>query len=294
MEPTSDSKVDISSKELRWYYKDIDGHLAPVSRKLLEEYSHIPAQDVDSHVYKLRDILWSLAPYPCIGEFKFLTLNLPKHPQYAHLLSVLQPSPAAPGPYLLDLGCCVAQELRSLTHAGIPSQNLYGSDLIHAYLTTSYDLFNDKDTFTGTLVQANIFSPELFEKEFHGWEAKFKVVHAGLFLHLFTWDQQVAVCEKIVKLLSDEEGAMFLGEMLGCKGGGERALTTVDKKLFLHDEGTFERLWGEVAAKTGTKGRWKVESRFRVTPKEVIDKHEGQTIFVGEGIGWISFSVERV
>jgi hypothetical protein len=59
-EPTANPTFDRYSKELRWYYKDIDGRLAPISRKLLEEYSHFPAQDVDSHVYKI--VLRSVPP----------------------------------------------------------------------------------------------------------------------------------------------------------------------------------------------------------------------------------------
>jgi hypothetical protein len=123
---------------------------------------------------------------------------------------------------MLDLGCCIAQELRSLTHAGIPSINLFGSDVVSSYLTTSYELFNDASTFQATLVPANIFSPTLFEDSFQGWENKFTVIHAGLFLHLFNRDQQIAVCERVVKLMKMEKGSMFLGEMVGCRGGGYR------------------------------------------------------------------------
>ena len=45
--------LDRYSKENRWYYQDIDGRIKPESRKLLEEYSHIPSEEVDSHIYKL-------------------------------------------------------------------------------------------------------------------------------------------------------------------------------------------------------------------------------------------------
>jgi hypothetical protein len=40
------------SKENRWYFKTI-GDLQPASRKLLEDYSHIPPSEVDSHIYKM-------------------------------------------------------------------------------------------------------------------------------------------------------------------------------------------------------------------------------------------------
>jgi hypothetical protein len=45
--------LDRSSKENRWYYKDLDDHLTPPSRKLLEDYSSIPAQDVIAHVHRM-------------------------------------------------------------------------------------------------------------------------------------------------------------------------------------------------------------------------------------------------
>jgi hypothetical protein len=45
--------LDRSSKENRWYFKELGSHLSPSSRKLLEEYSSIPAKDVESHIYKM-------------------------------------------------------------------------------------------------------------------------------------------------------------------------------------------------------------------------------------------------
>jgi len=267
---------------------------------LLEEYSHIPPEDVDAHIYKMRDVLWSHAPFPCVGVFKFLDFGLVTHPQYTRLLSTLQ-SPSAP--FLLDLGCCVASDLRSLAHNGIPSTQLYGSDLVSSYLTSSYELFNDKETFKGTLVPANIFSKTLFEEEFRGWERKFTFIHAGLFLHLFDWERQVAACEQIIRLLKEEKGAMFLGEMVGCQGGGLRggpAKPGIGKEetkqlQYLHDEGSFEKLWGEVAEKTNTVGQWKIESSFKLRRQEKDDGgSESSGYFEGEGIGFFVFSVERM
>jgi hypothetical protein len=104
-------------------------------------------------------------------------------------------------------------------------------------------------------------------------------------------------------LLSEEEGAMFLGEMVGCRGGGERGPRDKsfwgkgkERKNFLHDEASFAKLWAEVEEVTGTQGKWIVESRFRERPKGAGDGDggsKGQAFFTGEGIGWITFSVER-
>lgn len=49
--------LDRLSKENRWYFKDIANHVQPNSRKLLEEYSHIPPEDVDAHIYKMVFVL---------------------------------------------------------------------------------------------------------------------------------------------------------------------------------------------------------------------------------------------
>ncbi|KAK0114213.1 hypothetical protein ONS95_013712 [Cadophora gregata] len=299
------SNFDRTSKENRWYYKDLGAHLPAVSRKLLEGYSQIPSEDVDSHVYKMRDILWDYAPYPCIGEFKFLTLNLPLHPKYPAMLQLLAPTASNPSPKFLDLGCCVGQELRALAHFGkVPSEDLYGSDINGSFLSTSYDLFKDKSRFKGTLVPADIFSQSIFDAggPFENWEGNFTVIHAGLFLHLFNIQQQVEVCKTIIKLLSDQPGALFLGEMVGCLGGGERGggkdfkfwKQGEERKQFLHDGESFKALWDEVAKMTSTEGMWKVEGKFKVREKEADGEgSKGCAFFVGEGIGWLTFSVER-
>lgn len=317
------------SKENRWYYKSIDNHVPLPSRKLLEDYSHIPADEVDSHIYEMvsirfleimaiytlllaiipwakspnssqRDILWAYGPYPCIGEFKFLTLNLASHPQYTRIVDTLSRKSSPPS-LLLDLGCCVAQELRDLANRGVNSSNLYGTDLNHRFLETSYELFKDKGAFHGQLVAADIFSPLLFQKEFLGWENKFSIVHAGLFLHLFDWEKQVKVCCSIVKMLSGEIGDLFVGEMVGCRGGGERShgkgqfwKEGEERKQYLHDKESFEKIWNEVGERTETVGKWKVDGLLRVRERVNEDPTNGCAFFTGEGIGWFTFSVERI
>lgn len=308
-EQITEPKLDRYSKENRWYYKTIDNHISLEARKLLEVYSDIPIDEINSHIYTMRDKLWSHAPYPCVGEFKFLTLNLLSHPLYQRILKKIgqpatsyQSSPNVLPPDFLDLGCCVAQELRSLVHSGVPSRHLYGSDLNPHFLSTSYDLFKDKDTFKGTLVRADIFSPKLFDENFKGWENKFAVIHAGLFLHLFSWEQQIAVCCTIAKLLNKNSDSLFVGEMVGCSGGGERDggkgtkfwKKGEERKQFLHDEESFQGLWDEVAEQTGTVGKWKVDGIFKARKKNKDDPTGGCAFFTGEGIGWFIFSVEWI
>lgn len=80
-----------------------------------------------------------------------------------------------------------------------------------SFLSTSYQLFKDKERFAGTLVAADVLDEDVLDETgaFGGWEGKFKIVHAGLFLHLFGWEDQVRVCRAIIKLLKAEPGKLM-------------------------------------------------------------------------------------
>jgi hypothetical protein len=189
-----------------------------------------------------------------------------------------------------------------LAHAGVPSTQLYGSDRDPNFLSTSYALFNDASRFHGTLVQADVFDSDLFSKAWAGWAGTFGIVHASLFLHLFDWEKQVLVCERIVKLLNGEKQNMFVGEMVGLEGAEEMDLEISGGKgvnfrkgevkwgHYLHDPKSFEKMWNEIAEKTGTQGQWNVDCVFRKRAKG----NGSSAFFNGEGIGWITFSVERI
>jgi hypothetical protein len=128
------------------------------------------------------------------------------------------------------------------------------------------------------------------------------VIHAGLFLHLFTWEQQLLVCLNVVKLLKTNNLAMFVGEMVGREGGGEHGEENGMKfwwkenkrRLWLHDDKTFKMMWEEVEAQTKTAGMWRVEASFIKRKSDSQWEHKGGAFFVGEGMGWLTFSVERI
>lgn len=48
-------------------------------------------------------------PYPCIGQFRFLSLGIANSPHYDEVLQRLRG-----GEKLLDVGCCFGQEIRKL------------------------------------------------------------------------------------------------------------------------------------------------------------------------------------
>lgn len=96
-------------------------------------------------------------------------------------------------------------------------------------------------------------------------------------------------------------GSLFIGEMVGCEDGerhGEKGIKVwkkgEERKQYLHDPTSFKKLWDDVAEQTGTVGKWKVEGGLKVQKKGAGDPTGGRAFFTGEGIGWFTFSVEKV
>jgi len=102
---------------------------------------------------------------------------------------------------------------------------------------------------------ADIFDPSSPLAELEG---KVDIIYAGSFLHLFNYEQQVAVCKRIVGLLKARKGSLVLGRQAGNVEAGERVhRTNAVQSMFRHNEESFRKMWAEVGEATGTK--WKVD-----------------------------------
>ena len=68
MPSISDFAVNMASgsKDVPWFNKT-PPELSAAARELLENYSHIPSDQVNLHVFEIREKAWSVWPYPCIG-----------------------------------------------------------------------------------------------------------------------------------------------------------------------------------------------------------------------------------
>jgi SAM-dependent methyltransferase len=165
---------------------------------------------------------------------------------------------ASPNAIFLDLGCGFGQDMRALAADGVPSAQLVGTDLRREFWELGYQLFDDRGTFKSEFIVADLLSGDDLGP-LKALEGKVDVVYAGSLLHLFDYDGQVKVVEKIVSLLKPTEGAVVLGRQVGNTVAGETPRRTADsKRMFRHNEESFAVMWQEVGAKTGTK--WKVES----------------------------------
>ncbi|KAJ6084241.1 hypothetical protein N7486_011041 [Penicillium sp. IBT 16267x] len=239
-------------RELPWYQTDFEEMPEP-GKTILENYSKIPPDQVLQHVKDVRERAFEVFPYPCIGSFRFLDMSIPKLPVYPEILERLKS-----GQKLLDVGCAIGQELRHLVYEGVPSENIYASDLHKKFFNIGYDLFADHETLKSKFIASDIFDDNSdLVKNLTG---KMDIVNAASFFHLFNWDQQVIVAKRIVSLLRAQPDSLLIGRQVGCADPDNADDSGKARELYRHNLETWKRLWRQVQAETGTE--WEVEGRL--------------------------------
>lgn len=184
--------------------------------------------------------------------FRFLDLSLHTSPLYPSIISRLKNDKAT----FLDLGCCLGTEIRQLVADGAPSENLYGTDLRPEFWELGYDLYRDKDRLKASFLVGDVFDPS---SELGKLDGTVDVIHAGSFFHLFSYEQQIVVAKRIIKLLKPVEGSLLVGRQVGNLNPG--ALQSSDGRiLYRHNEESWAGFWRDVSERTGVK--FEVESKL--------------------------------
>lgn len=247
-----------------------------------------------------------------------MNLSLSRHPLYPEVLARLRPqidletqrleslniSGKSSGisyihsssQVLLDLGCCLAQDLRKLVFDGVPSENLYGLDVEKGFIDLSYDLFNDHTTFKSQFVIADMLLADVSRDSaldadsstdglsadsipaptsLASLENRISVVVANSIFHLYNYADQLRLAKRVVRLLSPERGSLILGRQVGSSQPGEYNAVNNQGTRYAHDATSFRRFWGQVAEDIGGGCKFRVET---VLDEEEIgdNKDQGQ------------------
>lgn len=289
-----DSKDVLDNNKTVPWYREKPDQFSPAARELLERYSHIAPDKVDSHVQDVRERAWAIVPYPCIGTFRFLNLSISTHPAYPRVLSLLK-EPATHRT-LLDLGCCFAQDIRKFIYDGVPSENVYGSDLQEKFLDLGYDLFADRNS-----CKAHFFGADVFQEggALGEVEEKIDLIYASSFFHIFSWDDQIKICKRMIKLLKPQKGSMIFGRQTGNLKGQE-VVNAADSRgshcsyrqgdtsrVWRHDVESFKKMWDVAGEETGTK--WKVWAEL-----DTGEGMDGKRQWAEKGLRRMRFDVERL
>jgi SAM-dependent methyltransferase len=185
-------------------------------------------------------------PFPCLGEFGFLELNLSRSPSYAKAVARLKSDSSA---LHIDVGCCVGQDIRRLVLDGVPSSQIIGLELEQGFIDLGYTLFQDKGRLKTKFLCADILNNIHTLSEFKG---KVTSIYLGHVLHVFNREEQKIVLGNLLRLLVNDGTGMLLGSLVGHDDGLTRPAMK-GKMTLLHNLRTWMEMWKEVEEEAGFK-----------------------------------------
>ena len=235
---------------------------------------------------------WEIFPWPCIGEFWFISLGLSTHPEYPALLSRFETDKSTE---LLDLGTCLGQDLRKMVFDGVSPSQLYGSDIFPEYETAGYELWRDQVKFRDRFIQADVFDqrPEGALVKIEGtWD----VISIFMFLHVWDLQDQIRACKRIMQILSPKPGSWVIGAQTGSIAPREFPLRPPfvapgqEKTVYRHSVETFKQMWEDVAKSEGLN--LDIWAEYETTP-DARQRGGGKMLFGGDDNRRIYFLVKR-
>lgn len=184
------------------------------------------------------------------------------HPGYLATVARLKADPSA---RFLDAGTGLGQVLRLLVHDGASPSQLTATDLNMALMKKGFELFRDEDRWEASQwVATDLLAPVSADDIL---AARFDVIDAGSFFHLFSWEDQVRAATRIVSFLRQPTPAAanapevpaIWGRQLGSLKAYNHKSPRDGSLRYFHDGESFQRFWDEVGEKTGTKWRTHVQ-----------------------------------
>ncbi|KAI0447126.1 hypothetical protein F4803DRAFT_501147 [Xylaria telfairii] len=237
------------------YYETL--HNVPKSMsELMSSYAGIPKDEQIAHITKLRNEAYAQFPYPCMGTFRFLDLDLARHEAYKeHVLAPLcQPTVSGkPEPLFLDCGCCLGQDVRKLVVDGAQPHRLWASDIEPRFIELGFELFRDGDRLPrdhflcpGNLLK-DIGDPS--EDQLITLNNKVTILNVSAVFHLFDLEEHKRIANRCLQLLRKDTGAPVL--VIGAQVGGREAKRlprrpNIGGYRYQHSPESWKALWREV------------------------------------------------
>ena len=255
-------------------------------RLLLLSLSRLLAKDAMSSTQLTslpqRDIAFEKHHYACIGQMRFLLYNLKLLPFHGRVVERLKL-----GATFMDAGCCFGQELRYLIHQEqIPAAQLFGFDLEDTFTKLGFQLFRDEDSLGGHLVQGDVFvAPQTPEGQaLAKFNGKIDVVFCSSFLHVWPWNEMVAVAKRLVMLTEGRDNAMICGKQLASQEAGHYAMPNSHGQNYRHNEQSMVKFWEQVGKETATQ--WQVDCGFYAGDVELEKNRQHAWSEPNQGMIW--------
>lgn len=262
--------------------------------EIMSSYSGVPEHEQISHITKVRNEAYAQFPYPCMGTFRFLELDLARHDAYQeHVLGPLR-QPAVPGkpePLFLDCGCCLGQDVRKLAVDGVPPGRLWASDIEPRFIELGFELFRDghklpRDHFLcpgNLLAEAGSPAAAAEEDQLTILDDRVTVLNITAVFHLFDLDEQKLIADRCLRLLRKDTGepVLILGAQAGSREAQRVRRADNSKFRYAHTPESWEALWREVCGQPRWKDRVaavEVKSKMLEVPRRRKDAENNELV----------------
>ncbi|KAJ9610231.1 hypothetical protein H2200_005008 [Cladophialophora chaetospira] len=259
----------VDSLQIQLFRAELKHVPSPVST-LLSSYSGIPEERHKEHITTVRNRAYKSYPYPCLGRWRFLDLDLSSHPLYqSDILPALKKtstesaSAGQPQPdwILLDLGCCLGQDIRKLIFDGGDPSRIHGADLRPEFIDTGYELFQDEDKFPRSehfVAPADVFDFSTESELSKRYDGKVGILHTTAVFHLFNWDEQVQMAKRCLQLMTPKLGKVLIcGGQVGNIEAKEQPRRSGKGTRFRHNDESWKRLWEDVVQEQSVRDKIK-------------------------------------
>lgn len=151
-------------------------------------------------------------------------------------------------------------------------------------MEVGYKLFRDRDRFSVHFIEANILSDDPALVDLRG---QIDIISLEHMLHMWSWKDQITAAKKVYAFT--RPGSMIVGSQVGNVNAKEVVSKVIQMPQWRHDPASFERLWNQVGAETGT--HWNCQAWLRSwedmgwDPKDVA--------WLEDGVRSIEFVVTR-
>ena len=196
--------------------------------------------------------MWEIFPYPCVGEFGFLDLNLCQRAAYPDMVKELKSSPSARH---LDIGCCVGQDIRKLVYDGVLPEQIVGIELQQGFVDLGFELFRDGGRMATRFIITDVLAHD--DDKLVDMHDSFDTVHIGHVLHLFNREQQVRFLQRVIRLCRNQAGVLIVGHCIGNVNAGP-ATGAMGSGSMRHNVESWAAIWDELSKLTNS--RWELRT----------------------------------
>ncbi|MCJ1437535.1 hypothetical protein MMC27_006922 [Xylographa pallens] len=149
-----------------------------------------------------------------------------------------------------------------------------------------YEMFRDQGHFAAHFIEADILSGS--DPVLSALKGQVDIISVTQVVHQWDWDGQVKAAKSLTTFT--KPGSLIVGNQIGNPKAHEVTLQSIGVPMWRHNPQSFEKLWDQVGAETGTK--WETQAWMRTFEEMSWDAKDGA--WMEDGVVIIEFAVRRI